>query len=222
MSVRVIVAEDAPLLREGIVQVLTQAGIQVVAEAGDAGDLLDKARAYRPDVVVADIRMPPTNTDDGLRAALTLRAENPALGVLILSQYVETVYVRELLDTGVAGAGYLLKDRVGDVGRFVDSVRQVGEGGSVLDPDAVATLIDRHEANPPLHGLTDREHAVVALIAQGRSNRAIATSLRLSEASVEKHIRSIFTKLDLPTDPTTHRRVLTVLAYLKTLSRDGR
>jgi DNA-binding NarL/FixJ family response regulator len=218
---RIIVAEDAPLLREGIVQVLTRGGIDVVAEACDADALLRKTRSYQPDVIVVDIRMPPTNTDDGLRAALTLRTENPALGVLILSQYAETAYARDLLNTGVEGSGYLLKDRVGDVDRFVDNVRQVGRGGSVLDPDIVAVLIDRHEVGSPMRDLTDREHAVVALMAQGCSNNAIATSLRLSGASVEKHIRSIFTKLDLSTDPATHRRVLTVLAYLRSAKSES-
>lgn len=215
---RVIVAEDAPLLREGIVRVLSRAGLDVVAQAGDADELLSTTRAHHPDVIVVDIRMPPTNTDDGLRAALQLRADDPALGVLILSQYLETAYARELFEAGVEGVGYLLKDRVGDIDRFVDSVLRVGEGDSVLDPDVVAQLVGRHQAAGPMTGLTDRERAVVSLMAQGRSNLAIAAALHLSGASVEKHIRSIFTKLDLPTDPDTHRRVLTVLAYLQSPS----
>jgi DNA-binding NarL/FixJ family response regulator len=214
-AMRVVVAEDATLLREGIVQVLTRAGINVVAQAADAGELLRQARVRRPDVIVADIRMPPGNTDDGLRTALALRAETPALGVLVLSQYLETAYARDLFEAGTAGMGYLLKDRVGDIDRFVDSVRQVGQGGSVLDPEVVALLVGRHQATASVTGLTDRERMVVALMAQGCSNIAIASSLHFSEASVEKHIHSIFTKLNLPADPGTHRRVLAVLTYLQ-------
>jgi DNA-binding NarL/FixJ family response regulator len=214
-TVRVIVAEDAPLLREGIVEVLTRAGLHVIAQAADADDLLRQARTHRPDVIVADIRMPPGNTDDGLRAAIALRAEDPSLGVLILSQYLEAVYARELFEAGTSGMGYLLKDRVGDIGRFIDSVRQVGQGGSVLDPDVVELLVSRHQATTSMGSLTDRERAVIALMAQGRSNIAIARALHLSEASVEKHIHSIFTKLELPAHPDTHRRVLTVLTYLQ-------
>jgi DNA-binding NarL/FixJ family response regulator len=215
-NMRVIVAEDAPLLREGIAGVLTRAGIDVVAMAVDADDLSRKTRAHHPDVIVVDIRMPPTNTDDGLRAALALRASNPVLGVLVLSQYLETVYARELFEGGTAGTGYLLKDRVGDIDSFVESVRRVGQGGSVLDPEVVALLMGRHHPATPVRNLTDRERTVVALMAQGCSNLAIATSLHLSQASVEKHIRNIFTKLELPNAPDTHRRVLTVLAYLET------
>jgi DNA-binding NarL/FixJ family response regulator len=213
---RILVAEDAPLLREGITQVLTRAGMEVVAQAADADDLRRKTRTHHPDVIVADIRMPPANTDDGLRAALALRADNPGLGVLVFSQYLETIYARELFEAGTEGMGYLLKDRVGDIDSFVDSVRRVGQGGSVLDPDVVALLMGRHHPTTPVTGLTDRERTVVALMAQGQSNLAIAASLHLSQASVEKHIHSIFTKLSLPNDPNTHRRVLTVLTYLQT------
>jgi DNA-binding NarL/FixJ family response regulator len=213
---RILVAEDAPLLREGIAQVLTRAGMDVIAQAADADDLRTKTRAYHPDVIVADIRMPPSNTDDGLRAALALRADDPGLGVLVFSQYLEAVYARELFEAGPEGMGYLLKDRVGDIGSFVDSVRRVGQGGSVLDPDVVALLVGRRHPTTPVTGLTDRERTVVALMAQGQSNPAIAASLHLSQASVEKHIHSIFTKLNLPNDPSTHRRVLTVLTYLQT------
>jgi DNA-binding NarL/FixJ family response regulator len=219
---RVIVAEDAPLLREGIAGVLTRAGLEVVAQAVDADDLRRKTRTHHPDVIVVDIRMPPTNTDDGLRAALALRANDPTLSVLVLSQYLETIYARELFEAGTEGTGYLLKDRVGDIDSFVDSVRRVGQGGSVLDPDVVTLLMGRHRPVTPVTGLTDRERAVVALMAQGCSNLAIATSLHLSQASVEKHIHSIFTKLELPNTPDTHRRVLTVLTYLETAASTPR
>jgi DNA-binding NarL/FixJ family response regulator len=184
-----------------------------VAEARDADDLLGKARAYRPDVAVVDIRMPPTHTDDGLRAAVTLRAESPAIGVLLLSQHLEQTYARELLATGADGIGYLLKDRVGDVDRFVDSVRRVAERGAVLDPDIVSVLVGRSSGDR-LVQLSTREREVLAAMAEGRSNTAIARTLHLSEGGVEKHVRSIFTKLSLPATPDDHRRVLAVLAYL--------
>lgn len=210
----VLVAEDSPLLREGIVAVLTAAGLDVVAQAGDADELLRKARRSRPDVAVIDIRMPPTHRDDGLRAALTLRAERPDLGVLVLSQYVEQAYARELLAAGAEGVGYLLKDRVGDVERFVDAVRRVGDGGSALDPEIVAVLVGRRSGSGPLTRLSVREREVLAAMAEGRSNAAIARSLYVTEGAVEKHVRSIFTKLDLAPAPDDHRRVLAVLAYL--------
>jgi DNA-binding NarL/FixJ family response regulator len=214
--VRVVVAEDAPLLREGIVHVLERAGIQVVDQAADAAELVAKVRAHRPDVAVVDIRMPPGNTDDGLRAAILLRGEQRGLGVLVLSQYVEEAYAQELLEAGTEGVGYLLKDRVGDVERFVDGVRRVGDGGSVLDPEVVALLVDRRGGTGgPLAGLSERERAVLALMAEGHSNRAIARSLFLSEGAVEKHIRAIFTKLGLHADADSHRRVLAVLTYLR-------
>jgi DNA-binding NarL/FixJ family response regulator len=213
---RVLVAEDAPLLREGIAHVLTQAGLEVVAQAADAEELLAKVRAYRPDVAVVDIRMPPANTDDGLRAAIALRAEFPRLGILLLSQYVEQAYAEELLEAGTRGAGYLLKDRVGDITSFIDSVQRVAAGGSVLDPEVVALLVGQRAANDdPLASLSNREREVLALMAEGHTNLAIARTLFLSEGAVEKHIRAIFTKLDLPADAGTHRRVLAVLAYLR-------
>jgi DNA-binding NarL/FixJ family response regulator len=213
---KALVAEDAPLLREGIAHVLTQAGLEVVARAADAEELLAKVRAYRPDVAVVDIRMPPTNTDDGLRAAIALRAEFPHLGILLLSQYVEETYAEELLEAGTRGAGYLLKDRVGDVTSFIDSVHRVAAGGSVLDPEVVALLVGRRATDDgPLASLSNREREVLALMAEGRTNLAIARTLFLSEGAVEKHIRAIFTKLDLPADADTHRRVLAVLAYLR-------
>lgn len=211
--VSVLVAEDAPLLREGIVAVLATAGLDVVAQAGDAEDLLRKARRHRPDVAVVDIRMPPAHRDDGLRAALTLRAELPDLGVLVLSQYVEPAYARELLAAGAEGVGYLLKDRVGDVERFVEAVRRVAGGGSALDPEIVAVLVGRR-SGAGLARLTEREREVLAAMAEGRSNAAIARSLYVTEGAVEKHVRSIFAKLDLVAAADDHRRVLAVLAYL--------
>lgn len=216
---RIVVAEDAPLLREGIVQVLTQAGFEVVAQAADADELIGKVRAYRPDVAIVDIRMPPTNTDDGLRAAITLRAERPDLGILVLSQYVEEAYAQELLAAGTEGVGYLLKDRVGDISQFINGVRRVSERGTALDPEVVALLVKRRPADDALAALTGRERAVLGLMAEGRSNLAIARSLFLSEGSVEKHIRTVFTKLNLHPEPDSHRRVLAVLTYLKTSPR---
>lgn len=211
---RVLVAEDALLLRQGIVGVLEQAGLDVVAQAGDADELVRKARAHRPDIAIVDIRMPPTNTDDGLRAALTLRAERPQLGILVLSQYLEEAYAHELLAAGAEGTGYLLKDRVGDIAQFVDAVRRVAGGGSAIDPDIVALLVNRHADATPLSALSDRELAVLALMAQGHTNASIAGQLFVTEGAVEKHIRNIFAKLDLPISAAAHRRVLAVLTYL--------
>lgn len=212
---RVLVAEDAPLLRQGIVRVLELAGLDVVAEAADADDLRRKARAHRPDVAVIDIRMPPTHTDDGLRAAIELRAERPELGVLILSQHLEAAYAEELLGGGARGAGYLLKDRVGDTERFAEAVRAVGGGGSAIDPEIVAELLGRRHPDDPLRLLTAREREVLALMAEGRSNAAVARALVVTDGAVEKHVRSIFAKLDLPVGPDDHRRVLAVLTYLR-------
>jgi DNA-binding NarL/FixJ family response regulator len=216
-DVQIIVAGNSPLLREGITQVLTRAGIQVVAQAIGADDLLSQGRTYRPDIIVADIGVPPACTDDGLRAALMLREENPALGVLFLFQALEVVCARELFKAGASGIGYLLRDRVDNIDRFVDSVRQVGNGGLVLDPDVVALLVTRQQATASVDSLTGRERSVITLMAEARSNSAIARSLHVSEASVEKHIRSIFTKLGLSADSDTHRRVLAVLTYLQGL-----
>jgi DNA-binding NarL/FixJ family response regulator len=190
---RVVVAEDSVLLREGIVRLLEDAGFEVVAQAGDAEDLLRKVSAHKPDVAVVDIRMPPTSTDDGLRAALEIRSRLPGTGVLVLSQYVEEGYALELVGDGAEGTGYLLKDRVADVDRFVDAVRRVGDGGSVLDPEVVATLLGRRRRNDPLAELTDREREVLGLMAEGRSNHAIAEQLVVTERAVEKHVTSIFT-----------------------------
>lgn len=211
---RVVVADDAPLLRRGIATVLSDAGLDVVAQVADADELLSTVRALRPDVAVVDIRMPPGGTDDGLRAAVLLRRELPGLGVLLLSQYVEEAYVRDLLADRADRVGYLLKDRVGDLDRFADAVREVAAGGSVLDPDVVARLLGRRRADDPLAALSPREREVLGLIAEGRTNTAIGRTLYLSSGAVEKHIGSIFAKLRLEPAPEDHRRVLAVLAYL--------
>src|SRR4051794_4886874 len=212
---RVVVAEDAVLLREGIVRILTEAGLDVVGQAGDADDLLRKVRAHKPDVAVVDVRMPPDNSDDGLRAALIIRSELPEVGILLLSQYVEERYLAQLLADGAEGVGYLLKDRVADVDRLTDAVRRVAEGGSVLDPEVVAHMLGRRERDEPLDELTPREKEVLGLMAEGRTNRAIAEHLMVSERAVERHVTSIFAKLDLEASGQDHRRVLAVLAFLR-------
>jgi DNA-binding NarL/FixJ family response regulator len=212
---RVVIADDAVLLREGASRLLEEAGHDVVAQAGDADDLLRKVRAHRPDVAVIDVRMPPDNSDDGLRAALAIRAELPEVGILLLSQYVEDRYLGQLLARGANGVGYLLKDRVVDVGRLAEAVERVAVGGSVLDPEVVAQMLGRARDEGPLDSLTDREREVLGLMAEGRTNRAIASELFVSERAVERHVTSIFGKLDLPTGQQDHRRVLAVLAYLR-------
>ncbi len=212
---RVVVADDSVLLREGVVRLLQEADLEVVAQAGDYDDLLRKARAHKPDVCVVDIRMPPTHTDEGLRAAAVIRGELPGTGVLVLSQYVEEGYALELLSDSAAGVGYLLKDRVGDVDRFVESVRRVGEGGSALDPEVVGRLLGRRRREDPLEALSPREREVLGLMAEGRSNHGIAQALVVTERAVEKHVTNIFSKLDLAPGAETHRRVLAVLAYLR-------
>ena len=212
---RVVVADDSVLMREGIVRLLEEAGFEVVAQAGDAEDLVRKVRAHKPDAAVIDIRMPPTNTDDGLRAALTLREELPGTGVLVLSQYVEEGYAIDLLAEGGDGVGYLLKDRVADVKLFTDAVVRVAEGGSALDPEVVSHMLRRKRTDDPLDELTPREREVLGLIAEGRSNRAVAEQLVVTERAVEKHVTSIFGKLRLTATPEDHRRVLAVLAYLR-------
>jgi serine/threonine-protein kinase len=217
--VRVAIADDAVLFREGLARLLVEAGFDVVGQAGDAAELLtivDGAATDRmPDVAVVDIRMPPTHTTEGLVAARAIRAGHPDVGVLVLSQYIETEHAIELLSDGAGGTGYLLKDRVSDLEGFRDAVRRVGEGGSAVDPEVIAQLVGRHRASDPIADLSDREREVLARMAEGRSNRAIGASLFLSEKTVEAHVRSIFTKLGLVPAPDENRRVLAVLAFLR-------
>ena len=212
---RVMIADDAVLFREGLGRVLEAGGIQVAAQAGDAERLLALVRADPPDAVVVDIRMPPTHTREGLDAAQRIRAEHPQIGVLVLSQYVEPHHAMQLLEDGTSGVGYLLKDRVADVAEVVDAVRRVAGGGSVIDPEVVAQLLGRRRTRDPLQELTERERQVLALMAEGRSNQAISERLYLSPKTVEGHVRSIFTRLDLHAAPDDHSRVLAVLAFLR-------
>jgi DNA-binding NarL/FixJ family response regulator len=214
-SLRVLVAEDSVLLREGLVRLLEESGFEVVAQAGDADELLRKTRAHKPDVAIVDVRMPPDNTDDGLRAALRIRAEEPHTAVLVLSQYIEEQYAMELIGEGHEGVGYLLKERITDVETLLDSVRRVADRGSVIDPQVVSQIVRRHRDQDPLWELSAREREVLELMAEGRSNHAIATRLVISERAVEKHVTSIFSKLGLPPAEDDHRRVLAVLKYLR-------
>jgi DNA-binding NarL/FixJ family response regulator len=213
--VRVVVADDAVLLREGVARLLADAGMEVVGTAGDADELMLKVRSYKPDVAIVDIRMPPTHTDEGLRAAREIREKHPDVGVLVLSQYVEPGYALDLLADSAEGVGYLLKDRVANVDEFTAAVRRVGEGGSALDPTVVSQLVGRRRRDDPLDELTPREREVLELMAEGLSNAAIAGRIFVTERAVEKHVTSIFQKLRLPTAPETHRRVLAVLAFLR-------
>jgi DNA-binding NarL/FixJ family response regulator/class 3 adenylate cyclase len=213
--VRVVLAEDSVLLREGIARLLGEAGFDVVAQSGNAEDLLRHVAMHRPDVAVVDIRMPPTQTDEGLRAAKEIRERHESTGVLILSQYVEPGYAMELLSESAEGVGYLLKDRVADVEEFAAAVRRVAEGGSALDPAVVSELVGRHRRDDPLTDLSPREREVLELMAEGRSNQAIAQSLFVTLRAVEKHVTSIFVKLRLPAAADDHRRVLAVLALLR-------
>jgi DNA-binding NarL/FixJ family response regulator len=212
---RVIVADDSVLLREGVTRLLENAGHEVVGQAADRDELMRKARAHKPDVAIIDIRMPPTHTDEGLQAARAIREEMPDTGVVVLSAYIEETYALELLGEDAAGVGYLLKDRVWDGDRFAEAVRRVAEGGSALDPEVVSHMLGRRQVKEPLEQLTPREHDVLALMAEGRSNQAIADKLVISGRAVEKHVTSIFTKLKLPPAPEDHRRVLAVLAFLR-------
>lgn len=212
---RVLIAEDQVLLRSGIARLLQDAGMEVVAEAGDAIDALRKARAHKPDVAIVDVQMPPDETDDGLRAAIQMRAELPDMGVLVLSQYLEERYALDLVGDDASGVGYLLKQRVTDVDAFVSAVRRVAEGGSALDPEVVARMVGRRRRTDPLEALTPRERDVLALMAEGKSNRGIAEELVVSPDTVEKHATAIFHKLRLGGEPTEHRRVLAVLALLR-------
>lgn len=212
---RIVIAEDSVLLREGLIRLLTDAGHEVVATAGDAEEAMVVIDEHRPDIVVMDVRMPPTHTDEGLRAAIESRGRWPEVAVLVLSQWVEERYATELLAGSTAGVGYLLKDRVADVRDFVDAVVRVGEGGTALDPDVVSQLLATSRHRNPLEALTPRETEVLKLMAEGRSNRAIAEALVVSDGAVEKHVSNIFMKLDLPIVDTDHRRVLAVLRYLE-------
>jgi DNA-binding NarL/FixJ family response regulator len=213
--VRVVIGEDDTLMREGIVRLLAEAGFDVVAQAGDAQEFLRKALAHRPDVAVVDVRMPPGRLDDGLRAALKLRTQRPEIGVLVLSQYYEESYAMDLIGDSAEGVGYLLKERVGDVQAFTDAVARVAAGGSALDPEVVGQMLGHRRADTPLDLLSPREREVLAAMAEGKSNRGIASSLYVTEAAVEKHVTSIFSKLRLDPEPNDHRRVLAALTYLR-------
>jgi DNA-binding NarL/FixJ family response regulator len=213
--VRVLIAEDLALLRDGLVRLLRDNGFDVVDAVADGDALVHAARRERPDIAIVDIRLPPNFRDEGLRAALELRRSMPEMAILVVSQYVEHTYATELLAEGGGGLGYLLKDRIMKVDDFVDAVRRVADGGTALDPEVVAQLFSRRRARGPLERLTPREREVLELMAEGRSNTAIADALVLSVGAVEKHIASIFTKLGLPQSGTDHRRVLAVLTYLQ-------
>jgi DNA-binding NarL/FixJ family response regulator len=214
---RVVVGEDDVLMREGIARLLQEVGHDVVGRAGDAEDLLRKALAHRPDVVVADVQMPPGRADDGLKAAIELRRRRPETAVLILSQHYEEEYALDLIGDRAEGVGYLLKERVGDVEVFVDAVERVAAGGSALDPEVVGRMLGSRSRNGPLDELSPREREVLSVMAEGKSNRGIAETLIISEPAVEKHIKSIFSKLALGSTPTENRRVLAVLTYLRDL-----
>jgi DNA-binding NarL/FixJ family response regulator len=211
---RIVIAEDSVLLRAGLTRLLIDAGEEVIAAVGDADALVDAVERHRPDLAIVDVRMPPTHTDEGIRAALEIRVRWPEVGILVLSQYVEERYATDLLAGDTAKVGYLHKDRVADVGDFVAAVRRVGTGGTALDPEVVAQLLARSRRRDPLDRLTAREREVLGLMAEGRSNSAIAQHLVVSDGAVEKHVRSIFTKLDLVPTDQDHRRVLAVLQWL--------
>jgi DNA-binding NarL/FixJ family response regulator len=213
--IRVVVGEDQPIVREGIVHVLQDGGFDVVGTAGDARELLGKVRAYHPDVVVTDIQMPPEGTDDGLRAAVEIHALKPRVGVLVLSQFLEDRYVFDLIADDAQGVGYLLKEKVGDLRNFTDAVRRVAEGGSALDSDVIARLVGRKRRKSPIDELTKREREVLSLIAEGRSNASVAGELVVTVAAVERHVTNIFDKLGLRQSPERHRRVMAVLRYLQ-------
>jgi DNA-binding NarL/FixJ family response regulator len=212
--VRILIAEDSVLLRAGLTRLLLDAGEDVIASVGDAPSLVAAVERHRPDLAIVDVRMPPTNTDDGIRAALEVRARWPEVGILVLSQYVEERYATDLLGSGTEGLGYLLKDRVADVADFIAAVRRVGERGTALDPEVVAQLLARSSRKDPLAALSPREREVLEHMAAGLSNSAIAETLVVNEGTVEKHVTNIFTKLDLPPADHSHRRVLAVLRWL--------
>src|SRR5512132_2270014 len=212
--VRVAIAEDTVLLREGIARLLSEAGFEIVGQSSNADDLLLKVRSYHPDVAIVDIRMPPTHTDEGLRAAKTIREQHPGVGVLVLSEYLEPAYAMEVIADDAAGVGYLLKQRVSEIEEFASAVRRVAEGGSALDPAIVTQLVGRRRPDDPISSLTPREREVLELMAEGRSNQAIAERLVVTERAVEKHVTNIFGKLKLSATREDHRRVLAVLAFL--------
>ena len=212
---RVAIAEDSVLLREGLARLLDDAGIDVVSQSGDANDLLLKVRSYSPDVAIVDIRLPPTHNDEGLRAALEIRSKHPDVGVLVLSQYVELGLALKLLADSAEGVGYLLKDRISDVDEFVAALRRVADGGSALDPIIVSTLVSRERPDDPLAQLTPREREVLELMAGGSSNQGIADELVITVRAVEKYVSSIFGKLGLPSTGSESRRVLAVLTFLR-------
>jgi DNA-binding NarL/FixJ family response regulator len=213
--VRIVIAEDSVLLRAGLTRILADAGEEVVATVGAADELMTTVERHRPDLAIVDVRMPPTHTDDGLRAAIAIRARWPEVGILVLSQYVEERYATELLAGETRAVGYLLKDRVADVNEFLAAVRRVGDGGTALDPEVVAQLLARSRRQDPLDRLTPREREVLGLMAEGRTNPAIARSLVVSDKAVEKHVSNIFMKLDLPPAEDDHRRVLAVLQWVR-------
>jgi DNA-binding NarL/FixJ family response regulator len=213
--VRIVIAEDSVLLRAGLTRILDDAGEEVVATVGDADSLLVAVARHLPHLAIVDVRMPPTHTDDGLRAAIAIRSAHPEIGILVLSQYVAERYATDLLANDTTGLGYLLKDRIADVGDFLGAVRRVGAGGTALDPEVVAQLLARARRQDPLERLTPREREVLALMAEGRSNPAIARTLVVSDKAVEKHVSNIFMKLDLPPADDDHRRVLAVLQWTK-------
>jgi DNA-binding NarL/FixJ family response regulator len=213
--VRVVIAEDSVLLRDGIARLLEESGFEVAGVAGDAEELLRQVGAHKPDVAIIDVRMPPTHTDEGLRAAHRIRAEHPGTAVLVLSQYVDEAYAFELLSESTESTGYLLKDRIADVRSFTDAVRRVAKGGSALDPEVVGLMLGRRRHEHPLAVLTPREREVLGLMAEGRSNSAMAEVLAVSERAIEKHVTGILAKLNLPRAAEDHRRVLAVLAFLR-------
>jgi DNA-binding NarL/FixJ family response regulator len=216
VTLRLVLADDSLLLREGIARLLIEAGFEIAGQAGTPDELIEAVRAHRPDVAIIDIRMPPTHTDEGLRAAASIRAEHgTAVGIMVLSQYVETTFAMRLVADGAGGVGYLLKDRVEDLDEFADAVRRIARGGSAIDPEVVAQFVGRRRAKVPLDDLTERESEVLALMAEGRSNQAICDRLFLAPKTVEAHIANIFSKLELRPAPDDHRRVLAVLAHLR-------
>jgi DNA-binding NarL/FixJ family response regulator len=213
---RIVIAEDAAVIRAGLAEILTDRGHEIVAAVGDAEALKDAVAAHQPDVAIVDVRMPPSHTDEGLRAAIAIRRDHPGVGILVFSQYIETRYAADLLATRSGGVGYLLKDRVANVAEFTDAITRIAAGGTALDPEVVSGLLNASRHASTLGTLTAREHDVLALMAEGRSNIAIADRIVVSERAVEKHISNIFTKLGLPPSDSDHRRVLAVLAYIGT------